>query len=206
MFDESLSALIDGELDPAEAQHLLDQIKRDPALREAWTRQHLLRAALRRQLPASGAHDIAARVAERLHAEVVTSKVVDLTARLRCAPDFGTATAAPVREKAEPAAPVPVPASGRMRRRVAMGFGLAASLTIAALLVPRMAESPSGAPAPSQIAGNQSQGWSDVNPETAQELNDYLLDHHSAAESNLASVPAYARLVTSGLQDAAYQR
>ncbi|HOV58400.1 MAG TPA: sigma-E factor negative regulatory protein, partial [Rhodanobacteraceae bacterium] len=46
---EQLSALMDGELDPDGARFLLRRIAADADLKRRWERQHLARAALRRQ-------------------------------------------------------------------------------------------------------------------------------------------------------------
>lgn len=204
MFDESLSALLDGELDSAETQHLLDRMKRDPALREAWTRQHLLRAALRRQLPKARAGDIAAQVAARLQSEMTSSKVVDLTARLRCAAEL---PASPQQVVVEPVAELAGVAAVRRRPRPwALGLGLAASLAAVSVIALQSARFWAPEAAPVQVAGDRPLSWSGVSSETAQELNDYLLDHHRAADSTIGSMPAHARLATAGLQNAAYER
>lgn len=59
---EQLSALMDGELDRDSARFLLRRLDTDPALKSLWDRQHLARAALRRQAVVPVAPDFATRV------------------------------------------------------------------------------------------------------------------------------------------------
>lgn len=44
---ESLSAVVDGEADEFELRRVLDELPKDPQLRAAWSRYHLIGAALR---------------------------------------------------------------------------------------------------------------------------------------------------------------
>lgn len=64
---EQISALVDGELAPAEREALLVRLEREPALAEAWRRHHLLRAALQHEAPT--ATDLSARVMTALASE-----------------------------------------------------------------------------------------------------------------------------------------
>ena len=59
---EHLSAGIDGELAREELRFLLRRFEHDAELRQAWTRYHLGRDGLRRQLPAVASAGFAARV------------------------------------------------------------------------------------------------------------------------------------------------
>jgi sigma-E factor negative regulatory protein RseA len=52
MLRQSLSAVIDDEADAFELRRVLDELGRDPELREVWVRYHLIGAALRGELPA----------------------------------------------------------------------------------------------------------------------------------------------------------
>jgi sigma-E factor negative regulatory protein RseA len=57
MLRQSLSAVIDDEADAFELRRVLDELERDPELREVWVRYHLIGAALRGERPAiSGGH------------------------------------------------------------------------------------------------------------------------------------------------------
>jgi sigma-E factor negative regulatory protein RseA len=66
---EHLSAGIDGELAREELRFLLRRFEHDAELRQAWTRYHLARDGLRRQLPAMASVGFAARVARAIEQE-----------------------------------------------------------------------------------------------------------------------------------------
>lgn len=59
---EGLSAGMDGELSKEELRFLLRRLDHDDSLRQAWSRYHVARDGLRRQLPAVASTDFAARV------------------------------------------------------------------------------------------------------------------------------------------------
>lgn len=211
MLDESLSALIDGELDADSAQRLLERIKREPELRAAWTRQHLLKAALRGgSLLAPHRISVAEAVARQIQSEAVSTKVVDLTSRIRKQPSPGLLeTPLHADTEASPAATLATSPQPSRARTTAFGMALAASVAAVAMLIPLLtAQSPMAPTSMAQQAVPAQTGrvaWSGVDNDTARELNSYLLEHHNAAEYTLASVPGSARLAT-GLQDAAYRR
>lgn len=187
MLDEQFSALLDGELGPEERARMLERIKRDPNLKAVWSRQHLLRAALRNQLTAAADAGFADRLMARLQSEIAPSKVVDLMSRL---PPVAAAM------------PVAV-AAPRSLRRWGVGFALAASAALAAIALSPL--SPLGTEQTTVQVAAQEQNWSQVNEETARELNDYLLDHHNAAASyGFAATSGYARLAAPSSQYVAY--
>jgi sigma-E factor negative regulatory protein RseA len=66
---EHLSAGIDGELAREELRFLLRRFEHDAELRQAWTRYHLGRDSLRRQLPALASAGFAARVEQAIAQE-----------------------------------------------------------------------------------------------------------------------------------------
>ncbi len=66
---EQISALIDGELDPIEAERLFARLEREPALAEVWRRFLLQRAALSHEV--GSARDISAGVMAALAEEPV---------------------------------------------------------------------------------------------------------------------------------------
>ncbi len=76
---EQLSALMDGELDPDGARFLLRRIAADADLKRRWERQHLARAALRRQ----AALPLPAGFAERVMAQVQAAPAPALAGRWR---------------------------------------------------------------------------------------------------------------------------
>ncbi|HMX15953.1 MAG TPA: sigma-E factor negative regulatory protein [Rhodocyclaceae bacterium] len=61
---QELSALMDGETDPAEAEKALNALRRDEELRRAWDSYHLIGAALRGE--------------DELHADLVPRVMADL--------------------------------------------------------------------------------------------------------------------------------
>ena len=67
--EEQLSALMDGECSAAETDSVLDALKRDPQLRARWSRYHLASSAIKRELPLTFQHDLAARVSTAVDAE-----------------------------------------------------------------------------------------------------------------------------------------
>jgi sigma-E factor negative regulatory protein RseA len=64
---QEISALMDGELFEDEADHLLDQLKRDPKARKNWAAYHLIGDVLRQ--PEHIHCDLSARVRERMQTE-----------------------------------------------------------------------------------------------------------------------------------------
>ncbi|NMW24212.1 sigma-E factor negative regulatory protein, partial [Rhodanobacter denitrificans] len=59
---EGLSAGIDGELSKEQLRFLLRRLEHDASLQQAWTRYHIARDGLRRQLPSMAQPGFAARV------------------------------------------------------------------------------------------------------------------------------------------------
>lgn len=59
MLRQSLSAAVDDEADAFELRRVLDELDRDPQLREAWARYHLIGAVMRgeRRVPGAGRSD-----------------------------------------------------------------------------------------------------------------------------------------------------
>lgn len=56
---EQISALMDGALDKSDANRLISHLKEDVETRETWTRYHLIREALRENLPDNLDHRVA---------------------------------------------------------------------------------------------------------------------------------------------------
>lgn len=67
--NEKLSAFVDNELSELEQRRLLVELDRDPVLRAAWERYHLIGAALRRDLEHLAPADLSARVADAIAGE-----------------------------------------------------------------------------------------------------------------------------------------
>lgn len=68
---ETLSAGVDGELSPHQLRFLLRRLEHDVALRQAWSRYHLVRDGLREHLPALASADFAARTSAAIEREAV---------------------------------------------------------------------------------------------------------------------------------------
>jgi sigma-E factor negative regulatory protein RseA len=85
---EQLSAFVDGELSPVEAELLLKRVDRDPALRATLDSYLLLGAAIRSETTGAPSRDFAARVAKAVDAEQSgTTKVLSWATRLTRRPD-----------------------------------------------------------------------------------------------------------------------
>ncbi len=70
---ENLSAGMDGELSKEELRFLLRRIDHDAALQQAWSRYHVSRDGLRRQLPPLASEGFAARVMQAIEQEGVVA-------------------------------------------------------------------------------------------------------------------------------------
>lgn len=82
---ESLSALMDGEVDEMELHRTLKRVSEDDELRQTWHRYQLVAATMRRELPEQ-AVDISDRVRQAIDEEADLSKA---TAIARVAKPFG---------------------------------------------------------------------------------------------------------------------
>ena len=212
--EESLSALMDGELAPDEARRVLDAVLEDPALRARWAAWQRVGAALAGQHPARSG-DLAARVQAALESEPRPA--------VRTSP-----VAAPV----PPVPPAPArPRRGQGARRV---LALAASGAAVAVLVAVMAtrerappaplaqapathgappgplaqapdvqpappeplpQAPASHGAPADAAASQRMAWDDAGPAVSRRLNAYLLNHNDYLSGGVRGLLAYARVV-----------
>ena len=68
---ENLSAGLDGELSKEELRFLLRRLDHDSTLQQAWSRYHVARDGLRRQLPPLASADFASRVMQAIERESV---------------------------------------------------------------------------------------------------------------------------------------
>lgn len=73
---EKLSALIDMELSELETHQVLEALKRDPELRETWSRFHLVREVMNRQVEIPAPRHLAERVRARLENSPVTTRPI----------------------------------------------------------------------------------------------------------------------------------
>jgi len=67
--DLHLSALIDGELDAAEYDKIIKQLKADTTLKDKWTRYHLIGDAMKVNLPSVVDHGLCGRIQKALEIE-----------------------------------------------------------------------------------------------------------------------------------------
>ena len=184
--EESLSALMDGELAPDEARRVLDAVLADPASRARWAAWQRVSAALAGQHPAR-AGDLAARVQSALENEP------------------------PLRVRTPPLATPSAPRRTRRAHRARRVLALAASVAALAVLVTMMAGRQSappesaplaqapgggGAPATARDAGGpERMAWGDAGPGVSKRLNAYLLNHSDYLSDGVRGPLAYARVV-----------
>jgi negative regulator of sigma E activity len=67
--NESISSLVDGELDTVESKKVLDKLKQEVDHRQTWGRYCLISQALKRDLPLSPKHDLFSRVQAAIASE-----------------------------------------------------------------------------------------------------------------------------------------
>ena len=187
MMDEQLSALIDNELEAQACERTIARVTADPALREAWSRQAMLRAVLAGEdscMPdASFADRVMAGIAEDAVSPAGTpsAKVVSFdrpSSALRWWATGGLAIAASVMSVAIVLGVMPVEKPGQ-----------------AQLLA--TAEPASGLQEVSADASSQA--------DMQREMEEYLLDHQRMAGRHGLAVPrGYMRMATPGFTQVSY--
>lgn len=179
MLDEKLSALLDDELEPGEIDACIDRLVVDAGVRQAWSRQHLVRAALRGQMSSEPAMDLAAKVMTALDAQETPATRSNVLAFPRFRPSS---------------------------RQWAAGLAMAASVAAVALLAPLGLNGPVtpanesavalGAAHPDIRKVNQLRR-AQANAEAERELQQYLLDHEAIARGyGLNSQRRYMRMAS----------
>ena len=158
---EQLSALVDGELPQAERELLQRRLESDAELRTAWQRYHLIRDAMRENLP-----------------ELVskTSGTVSITSGQDTSPNTQA---------------FPTSSSRIMRfAKPAAGFAIAASVAMLAIFAvignrdqlspdptPHVAVSKPANKLPENFIIVPRNGWESARPAVVSHLNSYLVDH-----------------------------
>jgi negative regulator of sigma E activity len=84
--NESISALLDGECSPAEVERMLDQMERDPALREQFSRQCLARDSRMGTRVRAARLDFSSKVLAALQDEQPGAVVMPFIPRVRQVP------------------------------------------------------------------------------------------------------------------------
>lgn len=173
---ECLSALMDGQASEAEAAHVLERLEQEPELAKAWERYHLIRAVLNRGLGPVLVNGLSERVAHEI-------------SRLPAPPDVSRWRS-----------------NRRAAARWAGGLALAASLaglTILGVrwLVPtEQLGDPGplvvGVSAPAEVVRAGVTRWEPGEPEIADLLNTYLVQHNEISPAaNMQGVMSYGRFV-----------
>lgn len=218
MSEELLSALLDGECTPAEAEAALAAIERSPALKARWSRMCLARDALAGVSIAKPSFDFAAGVMAAIASEAAAEAKPEANPKV-----------VPLRRPAVVAQPAPIVPPQRVaarRRRWQPITGLAAAASIAAVAVvggrallntpvdSGLAATTVAQPvavaaanpdivrisADGEISGAAAQDsggtrWTQLDSATARQLNDYLLEHsNSRADAGMGGSLGYARL------------
>jgi sigma-E factor negative regulatory protein RseA len=176
---EDISALVDGEIEEADAHRIVDELIADPALVAEWSRYHLISDALREKAPAVPVGDLALRVSQAIAAEpAILADVVPL-------------------RPATPAA---------SRWKPLAGLALAASVATVAILGarnwdagpagPQVAQAP--APATAQTVAVQSgkMRWDVKGRSVENRLNSYLVNHSEYLNNGMQGMLPYARIVS----------
>ena len=179
---ESVSALADGELAPARARRVLDEVLADAELREQWRRHYAISAVLSGHGRAvTETPDLAQRVHDALEREPVLGK-------RRLAPRRRAVTVTAL------AASVAVAA-------VVVGLGLvgrqvppdAAPVAASGAALPASAGRPAETSEPPAMRTRMM--WADARPAVEARLNGYLLNHNEYLADGLRGMLPYARIV-----------
>jgi sigma-E factor negative regulatory protein RseA len=176
--EEQVSALVDGEVSGSEVDGAVGALLSDPALRERWSRYHLISDALHNNLSGSPYHSVADRVRQALEDE--------------------PAILAPRRRRAH--------MPGFMRQ--AAGLAIAASVTAAAILGVQHMHSGEGADSGNEVLaqapGNEgfrqlgaSAPVREVNEVYRPTLDPYLVNHNEySISSGMQGMLPYVRIVS----------
>lgn len=179
--DELISALLDDELQGTARERALARVMADADLRDAWSRQHLMRAVLAgksRCLPDAGFAD---RVMAAIHAGEDRPRTV----------------VTPLRRPA------------KVQRWAMGGLAMAASV-MGVMLLLRVMPVDGPVPQPTTVAAAVEQDAPETLPvagdaQFQREMEEYLLEHQRlAARHGLAAPRGYMRVVTPGFTHVSY--
>jgi sigma-E factor negative regulatory protein RseA len=187
---EQLSALVDNELGEFEERRILEELDRDPQLRGAWQRYHLMRAAIVNELD----HVPSRASTERLSAMLAAEPVVTMR---------------------RSAGQLPRIAGGLAIAATVAGVAIFGLQTLSPPVTTNVTSSPpasmvSANPAAPLVAGTQvvnpnaaiqtvrsnSTRWDTPEPEDEHMLDVYLIQHSEFASAGMRGMlPSYARVV-----------
>jgi len=176
---ESLSAVVDGEADEFELRRVLDELPKDPQLRAAWSRYHLIGAVLRSE------RVVARSLRERVWAEL----------------DFEAAAEQPVLESQ--AAPPSAERGKPMMARV-VGVAVAAVVAVGVVLVGlsgAFEEGDTGARLVANTAAPAEEGRGLVitrpmSPQERDHIQSLMLRHTQQLGMNQPNLAAFTKMVT----------
>jgi negative regulator of sigma E activity len=193
---EALSALMDGELPPAEAARLLDAMNHDPELRELWRRHHQLSGLLsgHAQMVVDGGA-LANRIRESLDREPVVLAPRRRAAGVTWTTGRALALAASVALVAvvvalgltgeRAASPAPAP--------LAQAPSANAPGTLPAVVL--AGGQPSALQTTPEPAASTRLTWNDARPGVEARLNGYLMNHNEYLSGGVRGMLPYARVV-----------
>ncbi|MGB1580642.1 MAG: sigma-E factor negative regulatory protein [Nevskiales bacterium] len=184
--DEQFSALLDEELDATARDRAYARLIAEPELRNAWTRQHLLRAVLAgedRCLPDAG-------FADRVMAAVCEGPSEDQ-------PEMHNPTVVPLRKPR----PIPGWAMGGLAMAASI-VGVMIVLRVMPVETPNQAINIAAAPSTTALATTQKVA-SEENFQ--REMEEYLLEHQRLTNRHgLAAPRGYMRVATPGFTQVSY--
>ncbi len=200
MSNESLSALLDGEVSSAELDRLLDQMGSSPELSARWSRLCRNRDAqegtrILKSQPCICAGVMAQLQGSSPEAAGASDKVVDLASRRRLPrvwkPLIGFAAAAGVAAVAVMAVrPVAGPGSGL--ESPGLSSGLPTFNVSSRIEIPTLGRPSSGGLLSVSMDPEIVQSWPKSDEESAQQLRDFLMDHSNSV-GGVGGTLRYAR-------------
>jgi len=173
---EQLSAMVDNQLPEEEQELLVARLMGDRSLLDCWRRYHLIRDALRGQLPDSASPMLSDRVRDALRDEPLPRVGTHRSAPAWLKPLAGLAVAASVamvailavRSVQEDTAPQMVAASEAVQQQLA---------------------------APKEVMRVRGTRWNVGTPRVAAQLNNYLVNHGEYAVSGMPAIGPHVRIV-----------
>ena len=164
---ERLSALVDGELEEAQAGELIEHVLGDSELRLAWERYYFVTDAVRNKISEVAPGNLAQRVRQDVESEPVA-----LTQR---------------RANRVPLKPVV---------GLALAASVAALAVIGVYTLNREEESPSPQPLAQMATGDPvGMRWNVAQPTIESRLNGYLVNHSEYLGNGMHGMHPYARIV-----------